>query len=379
MPKRRNGSSKRGRALVLIGLAALLAALVLSACGGGSSSGGETGGGGETEAETGGGEETSGSDINLAVVTASTTQNAFQEMTWGAEGAAKAEGVNINASAPNGVNPPEEVKLFEAATNTAKDGITVMTTAPDLFLRPYKDAVAEGVPVATMDAPPPPGSEVTLFVGNNNVKVGEVLAEKMLEELPEEGEVVIGNDIPGLILLEQRIEGMENVLKKERPKIKIEGPFEVGSEPTENYNHWNDLVKAHPNAVAYMAPGDQDAVSWQKIEKATGKKFLAGACDVDQIALEAVRDGYVYALADPWHYMKGYISAALLAEAAKSGEPLTEGYWDPGQGLVDEENVEEVIERESSNQAREEYWQPIGEEQLENPEEHLQPLSVLGL
>lgn len=382
MPKRQNRSSKMGRGLVLIGLAALLAALVLSACGGGSSSG-ETGGGetGEsTEAESGGGgEETSGSDINLAVVTASTTQNAFQEMTWGAEGAAKMEGVNISASAPNGVNPPEEVKLFEAATNTAKDGVTVMTTAPDLFLRPYKSAVEEGVPVATMDAPPPAGSEVTLFVGNNNVKVGEVLAEKMLDKLPEEGEVVIGNDIPGLILLEMRIEGMENVLKKERPNLKIEGPFEVGSEPTENYNHWNDLVKAHPNAVAYMAPGDQDAVSWQKIEKATGKKFLAGACDVDQIALEAVRDGYVYALADPWHYMKGFISAALLAEAAKSGEPLTEGYWDPGQGLVDSENVEEIIERESSTQAREEFWAPIGKEQLENPKEHLLPLSVLGL
>lgn len=373
MPKRQDGSSKRRSAFALMGAAMLLLALVLSACGGGSSSDSAA-----TEA-TGGSEEASGSDVNLAVVTASTTQNPFQEMTWGAEAAAKFEGVNITASAPNGEDPPEEVNMFEAATNTAKDGITVMTTAPELFLRPYKEAVSAGVPVATMDAPPPAGSGVTLYVGNENVKVGEVLAEKMVEKLPDEGEVVIGNSVPGLALLEQRIEGMKNVLERERPKIKVEGPFDVGEEATENYDHWNDLVKAHPNAVAYMAPADSDALSWQKIEKATGKKFLAGACDVNQIALEAVRDGYVYALADPWHYMKGFISAALLAEAAKTGEPLTEGWWNPGQGLVDAENVEEVIQRESSDQARNEYWEPIAKKELEHPQEYLQPLSVLGL
>jgi ABC-type sugar transport system substrate-binding protein len=371
MPIRQIGSPSRRRLAVLAGLGALLVALVLSACGS-SDDTSSSGGGGST------GEEASGSDINLAVVTASTTQNAFQEMTWGAEAAADHEGVNIAASAPNGVNPPEEVSQFQAATHTASDGITVMTTAPELFLRPYKDAVEEGVPVATMDAPPPEGSDVNLFVGNDNIKVGEVLAEKMLDKLPDSGEVVIGNDIPGLILLELRIKGMENVLKKEKPGLTIEGPFSVGSEPAENYNHWNDLVKAHPDAVAYLAPGDQDAVSWQKIQKATGKKFLAGACDVDPIALEAVKNGYVYALGDPWHFMKGYISASLLAESAKSGEDLTEGWWNPGQGYVTSENVDEIIKRETSQAERVKYFQPIAEEQLKDPSKYLKPLSALG-
>lgn len=366
MPIRQKGSSKRRRVFALSGLMALLLALVLSACGGSSSS------------SSSGGGSSSGSDINLAVVTASTTQNAFQEMTWGAEAAAEHEGVNITASAPNGVNPPEEVSQFQAATHTAKNGITIMTTAPELFIRPYKEAVEEGVPVATMDAPPPEGSGVTLFVGNDNVKVGETMTEALVEELPESGEVVIGNDIPGLILLELRIKGMENVLKAKRPGLKIVGPFKVGSEPTENYNNWNNVIKAHPNAVAYLAPGDQDAVSWQKIEKSTGKKFLAGACDVDPIALEAVKNGYVYALGDPWHYMKGYISASLLAKAAKSGEKLTEGWWNPGQGLVTKENVDEIIKRESSTQARDEYFEPIAEEQLKDPSKYLKPLSALG-
>lgn len=371
MPIRQIGSRRWGRLAVLVGLGTLLMAMVLSACGSSSDTTGSSGGGGTSE-------EASGSDINLAVSTASTTQNAFQEMAWGAEAGAEAAGVNIASSAPNSVDPPAQVSQFQAATHTAKNGITVESVAPELFLRPFKEATEENIPIATMDAPPPEGSGVNLFVGNDNVKVGEVLAEKMVEKLPDSGEVVIGNDIPGLVLLEQRIEGMENVLKKEKPGLDIQGPFAVGSEPAENYNHWNDLVKAHPNAVAYMAPGDQDAVSWQKIQKATGKKFLAGACDVDPIALEAVKNGYVYALGDPWHFMKGYISASLLAEAAKSGEPLTEGWWNPGQGYVTSENVDEIIEREESQANRIEYFQPIAEEQLKNPSKYLKPLSALG-
>jgi ribose transport system substrate-binding protein len=373
MPIRQSGRKTRRSVLALFGAAALLLALILSACGSSSSSSSSSSG-------EEGGSTTSGSEINIAVVTASTTQNAFQEMAWGAEAAAAHEGVNISSSAPNGVNPTEEVSQFQAATHTAKDGITIMTTAPENFVRPYQQAVEEGVPVVTMDSPPPEGSGVETFVGNSNTKVGETMATEMLKVIPKSatGEVVIGNDIPGLILLELRIAGIENVLKKERPNLKIVGPFNVGSEPTENYNNWNNLVKAHPSAVAYLAPGDQDAVSLYRIQKQTGQKMVVGACDVDPIALEAVQQGYVYALGDPYHYLKGYISASLLAQHAKSGKEIPVGWWNPGQGVVTQENVAEIIKRESSNTARNEFFEPIAEEELKNPTKYVKPISALN-
>jgi ribose transport system substrate-binding protein len=357
-----------------LGAAALLLAVVLSACGSSSSSSSSSSGGEE------GGSTTSASEVHIAVVTASTTQNAFQEMTYGAEAAAAHEGVEISASAPNGVNPTEEVSQFQAATQTAKDGVTIMTTAPEDFVRPYKTAVEEGVPVVTMDAPPPEGSGVETFVGNSNTTLGEETAKQLIKEIPasESGEVVFGNDIPGLILLELRIKGMENVLKKERPNLKIVGPFNVGSEPTENYDNWNNLVKAHPNAVAYMAPGDQDAVSLFKIQKQNGTHYLVAACDVDPIALEAVAQGYVNVLGDPYHYMKGYISASLLAQHALTGKEIPKGWWNPGSGLVTKENVAEIEKRESSTQARNEFFEPIAEEELANPSKYLQPISALN-
>lgn len=373
MPIRQSGNSRRRAVLALLGAAVLLLALILSACGSSGSSSSSSGG-------EEGGSTTSGSEVNIAVVSATTTQNAFEEMTYGAEAAAAHEGVNINASAPNGVNPTQEVSQFQAATHTSPDGITIATTAPEDFVRPYKQATEEGIPVITMDSPPPEGSGVETFVGNSNTEVGEDLAKEILKEIPANatGEVVFGNDIPGLVLLELRIEGMENVLKKERPNLELVGPYNVGSEPTENYNNWNNLVKAHPGAVAYLAPGDQDAVSLYRIQKETGEKMLVGACDVDPIALEAVQKGYVYALGDPYHFMKGYISASLLAQHAKEGKEIPTGWWNPGSGIVNKENVAEIIKRESSTKARDEFFEPIAEEELANPTKYLKPISDLN-
>jgi ABC-type sugar transport system substrate-binding protein len=370
MPTRQSGSTRRRRSGILGVTAAVVTALVLSACGSSNSS--TTNSSSSSTTAT-----TSASSIKLAVVTASTTQNAFQEMADGAEAAAEHEGVSISSSAPNGVNPTQEVSQFLAAAHTAKNGVAIMTTAPEDFVRAYNQAVEEKVPVVTMDAPPPAGSKVTTYVGNNNVAVGEGLATYMLKKLPQTGEVVIGNDIPGLILLELRIKGMEAVLKKERPGLKIAGPYAVGSEPAENYDHWSNLVKAHPNAVAYMAPGDQDAVSLYRIQKQNGVHYLVGACDVDPIALEAVKDGYVDALGDPYHYMKGYIAGTLLAQHAK-GKPLPEGWWNPGQGIVTSENINEIIKRESSAANRYAFYKPLIEKELADPSAYLKPLSALG-
>ncbi|HEY2600721.1 MAG TPA: substrate-binding domain-containing protein [Thermoleophilaceae bacterium] len=355
--------------------AAIVLAAAVSACGSSSSSTSSS------ASSTSGGASTSGSSaksVKLAMITASTTQNAFQEMADGAKAAADATpGVNLSESAPNGVNGPQEVQLFQSATRTSPDGVATMTTTPDLFVRPFSTAVGQGIPIVAVDAPGLPGSKVTTFVGNSNTQLGESLGKKMLAKIPASatGEIVFGNDIPGLPLLQQRIDGMKKVIQAARPNLKIVGPFNVGAEPTDNYNHWNSVVKAHPNAVAYLAPGDQDAVSFNRIEKETGKHYLVGACDVDPIALQAVQNGNVYALGDPWHFLKGYFAITFLADHAQNGKALPDGWFNPGSGIVDQQNVAQVINREKSNANRVAFFKPTIDKELANPAAYTKPLT----
>jgi ABC-type sugar transport system substrate-binding protein len=141
-------SRRSPRAVAVAGVLAVAMAFVVAACGGGDSSSSSSGSGSSS------GGRKAAKDVTLAMITATTTQNAFQEMAFGAKAAAGVEGVKLNNAAPNGINGPQEVQLFQAAMQTSKDGIATMTTTPDLFVRPFSQAVARGIPQVSVDTPP---------------------------------------------------------------------------------------------------------------------------------------------------------------------------------------------------------------------------------
>src|SRR5207344_2491432 len=117
---------------------------------------------------------------------------AFHEMAFGAQSPAHTiGGINLKSAAPNGINPTQEVAMFQSAMQTSKDGIAAMTTAPSNFVRPFSQAVAGGIPVVAVDAAPLPASNVTTFVGNSNTEVGEMMAKEVIKKIPADatGEV----------------------------------------------------------------------------------------------------------------------------------------------------------------------------------------------
>jgi len=321
----------------------------------------------------------SGSDgpLKMAFVYATSTQNPFQEMAFGAKaGAADAGNVDLALSAPSSVDGPQEVSLFQSAIRNSPDGVALETLTPDLFVRPLNQAADLKVPVVAVDTAPPAGTEVDLYIGNSNTEVGRLLGEEFVKQVPEDatGEVVLGNAIPGLTLLQQRLDGMTSVIKEKRPNLTISGPFDSGSEPTSNFTKWNDIVKAHPDAIAYLGVGAQDAVSLALIQKNTGRKFLAGSCDPDVAALQAVKDGYVFALASPEHWMKGYIALRLLADHKRTGKELPKGWWNTGSLVVNAANIDQIMERQKDEASRKAAFQAEGEKQLADPSKHIKPI-----
>jgi ribose transport system substrate-binding protein len=354
-------------------LSVVLAAGVVAVAGCGSSgddSGGSTGSSGS------GGGGGGGKSASLAFVYPTTETNFAQEMAMGAKAAAADRpGVNLKESAPANVDGPKEVQLFQAATRASKDGVAMMTLTPDLFLRPLITAGQQDVPLVAVDVPPAKGAEgaAKLLIGNSNVGIGEDLAKALLPKIPKDatGEVMIGTDTPGLPVLEQRNQGFKQVMAKERPGLKMV-VFDAKQSPTDNYNTWSAQVKAHPNAIAYVGPGSQAAVSLTRIQKKPGqKKLLVGACDLDPVALQGVKDGYVQALISPEHFLKSYIAIALLAAQKQDGKKLPEGVWNTGELTVDAKNIDQILQRQKSAAAREAFFKPIADKQLADPSSYL--------
>lgn len=320
-----------------------------------------------------------GKPANVAFIYWSTTLNAFQEMAMGVKQAAKeTPSAKLTLAAPNAMDPAKVVTMFQSATQTSKQGILLQTLNVDLFSRPVKTTTSMGIPVISIDSPPPAGSGVDLFVGNDNVELGRVLAREILKDIPAaaKGEIVIGNHIPGAPPLEMRMQGMIEVIKKERPGVTIVGPLNVGGQngsPTDNYNAWSAAVRAHPNALAFMAPSNPDAASLALIQKQTKKKLLVGGFDLEPEALQAVKDGYVKALMSPEHWMKGYIGMKQLLTQTQGGAKLPKGTWNSGGLLVTRANIDSIMARQKTESSRAAILVPIGKDQLANPTKYLTP------
>ncbi len=319
---------------------------------------------------SGGSCDTAGKKLDLAFVYASTTQNPFQEMALGAQAAADDDGnVNLRLSAPTGIDGPKEVSMFQAAARNATDGVAYMTVTPDLFVRPLNTATDAGIPVIAVDAGPPPGTKVKTFVANSNTKLGELLGEAFVAQNPNPtGKVLLGNDIPSLQLLVQRLNGVQNVLKAKLPNVKVIGPVDTKSEPTENLNAWRGFVQANQDAVAFIGVGGQDGVSLPLIAKQTGRTYLGGSADLPPEAVQAVKEGGVlFALSSPEHWMKGYIALHLLIEAKRTCKPIPEGWWNSGNLLVDKSNVDDILARQQSPESRKAWFKKEIDKQLANP------------
>src|SRR3954451_6309402 len=363
------GAGRAWRTTLSVVLAAGL--FVVAGCGSSDDDNNGASGGGAATSSAGSGKATA----QLAFVYPTTETNFAQEMAMGAKAAAADRpGVELKEAAPANVDGPKEVQLFQAATRASPDGVAMMTLTPDLFLRPILTAGQKGVPLVAVDVPPTKGAEqaMKLLIGNSNVGIGQDLAKALLPKIPASatGEVLIGTDTPGLPVLEQRNQGFKEVMAKERPNLKMV-VFDAKQSPTDNYNTWSATVKAHPNAVAYVGPGSQAAVSLTRIQKRTGKKLLVGADDLDPVALQGVKDGYVQALISPEHFLKTYLAVNLMAKAAQGGGDLPEGVWNSGALTVNSKNIDEILARQKSVAAREAFFKPVAEKQLANPSQYL--------
>ena len=319
----------------------------------------------------------------LAMIVAANNQNAFQEMADGAIVAAAKQGDQLTSSAPASVtdDATTEVAEFQSAETTSPNGIGIMTTIPPDFGTIEAQAESSGIPVVAVDACPVPTSNVPTCVANNNILVGEGIAKQLVKsgqiKKGQKGLVVVGDDIPQLQLLGLRIQGMEKVLKAYDPNLTFTADQNVTADPTTNEQAWASLVAKYPHAVAYIAPGDQDAVSFVAIEGQTHKHYLVIACDVDPTAIHGVQSGAIFGLGDPYHFLKGYIAMYILDKAARGGA-LIKGWWDPGSGAITKANIATIIKRETNNSTRYAFYKAIIQKELKNPSKYIGTLAAAG-
>jgi ribose transport system substrate-binding protein len=315
--------------------------------------------------------------VELGFVYWETKTDAFVQMANGGLAVAALDaGVNVQTAAPDTGDPQRQAALFGPIAQTQTDGIVLQSLASGPLTRPVMEAMAAGIPVVAIDAPPPEGSGVGLFVTADNVGLGAQLAERVLALVPADakGSVLIGSTGVGVPPLDMRVQGMIARITELRPDLKIVGPVAtngVTATSAEVFAAWDGLLANNPDAVAVLAPSAQDATAWGLLGARKGFALPSGGFDLEAGNLQAVKDGHVDYVMSPGHWLAGYIATRALANAAQTGTPLIQGLLlVPGE-LVSAENVEAVIARQTSADSVAAALAPVGDEVLANPDRHI--------
>ena len=319
-----------------------------------------------------------GDKLNMGIAVANISLNFAHEMVLGAESAASHAGnVNFKAVGPPNTDGPAEVQLFQNLTARAKDGIVLENLDPPIFTRPAAQAVDKGIPIVALDTSPTEGSKVDFYVGNDNYALGELMAKEALKRLGSDpkGQIVIGVPNPGTPVLDNRAKGIADTFRKQAPNVKVLGPFQTYSDPGQNYSSWSAQVNAHPRALAFLGVGDADSYNLAKIKKAEKGKWLTAGFDVDPKTLDAVKDGSNFVTIDPQHFLKGYLSTAILIDSVRNKDgKLPEGWFLSPGGVVDSSNIDEIIARQKSSDAAYDWYKPTIDKLLGDQKANIKPL-----
>ena len=277
--------------------------------------------------------------ITIGFVTHSQGDPFIQQIIDGAQAAANDLGVNLKVAQQQGAAPDGQLKLVQNIVNAGAQGVA--TSVPgNSMAGSLNDIIAGGVPVvqfnllsAAVKAP---------YVGEKSTQSGRILGKAIVDKVGgagAKGKIILGNCFPGLTVLENRAKGVEESLKT-APGVTILGPFDVKVSAVENYNHWEQLYAANPDAVALVGLCAPDIASLGKLNAANSDKFVAGGYDLTAPNLQAVKDGHAYVTLGQSAFVQGYLPVALLVHAIKNKKPLDVGFYNAGTQVVTANSVD---------------------------------------
>jgi ABC-type sugar transport system substrate-binding protein len=263
----------------------------------------------------------------------------IQQIVDGAEAAAADLGVALETAAQSGGAPEGQFKLVQNFANSGAQGIA--TSVPgESMAKGLNEIIASGVPIVQFNllstavkAP---------YVGEKSTESGRILGKMIVEKLggaSAKGTVILGNCFPGFPVLENRAKGVEESLSVAKD-LKVLGPYDVKVSEVDNYNHWEQLYAANPDAAALVGLCAPDVASLGKLNAANGDKFVAGGYDMTPQNLKAIKDGHAYVTLGQSAFVQGYLPVALLVDAIKTKTPLGPGFFNAGTQVVTAKSVD---------------------------------------
>lgn len=268
-------------------LGTVLAVAALGACGGGS---------GETTEEDGTTTASADEDVKIAIILKTLTSEFWQSMKTGAEEKAEELGIELDIYAANSEDDVEgQVSLVENAISQGYDAIGVAPISNVNLNNAVAQATAAGIYVVNIDEAIDVenlaglGGAVQAFVTTDNVAVGNMAGEFIVEAIGGPGQVAIIEGKAGVASGEARKQGAAEAFEAAGLELVDSQPADW--DRTKAFDLAQNYLSKYADLKAIYCANDTMAMGAQEAVANSGRDVVVVGTDGNSDAIESVEAG----------------------------------------------------------------------------------------
>lgn len=286
----------------------------------------------------------------------------WQQAAAGLSHAAAQLQVQAEFVGPESYDPKAQHEQFLKVLGKKPTGILVSVSDPAVLQADIDNAIAQGIPVITVDSDAP-GSKRLAFIGTDNYKAGVMGAKIVADKLQGKGSVVVFT-IEGQGNLQERLRGYKDVFEA-HPSIKIVEIVNMQGDPRIAFDKTKELLEKKTKVDAFVC---LEAIACPEVADVLERQKAAGvvvvAMDTDQRTLEAIKKGLITATIGQKPFSMAFLGVKLLDDlhhnpvtplgknwSQDSFSPIP-SFVDTGATLIDKSNVDQFIEARNSATAK---------------------------
>jgi ribose transport system substrate-binding protein len=281
--------------------------------------------------------------------------------TAGAGFSKAAEQFKVKASftGPQNYDPRAEREALDQAVQRKASGILLAVTDAAELKEGIDKAVAEGIPVITMDSDAP-ASKRLFFIGTNNYQAGLAGGQRLAKELNGKGNVVVFT-MPDQVNMQDRLRGYKDTLEKSG-QIKVTRVVDVQGDPRIAFDTTTQIISKEKDKVdAFVcleAQSGKEVAAVLNSYHVTGKVVMA--MDTDAETLQWIQKGGIAATIAQKPYTMAFVGLQMLdniyhhkpssldADWAKDSFAPVPAFVDTGSDVIDKTNVDSFLQAKKS-------------------------------
>lgn len=286
---------------------------------------------------------------------------------WKSASAGMAKGavqmhVRTEFKGPDNFDPKAELEAFRSAVAAKPMGILVSPADPELLRPEIDQAIAQGIPVITIDSDAP-ASKRLLFIGTDNFKAGQIGGNLLVKQLKGKGNVVVFT-MPQQANLKERMRGYEDALSS-HPQMKITDIVDIKGDARIAFDKTMEILKKDAAKVdafacleAIACPEVADVLERNKVDK------VVVAMDTDPRTLDWIQKGRILGTIGQKPFTMAYYGLKMLDDLYHNKIAPLDSNWaqdsfspiptfvDTGATLIDKSNVDSFLKARDSAQSQ---------------------------